>query len=312
MTSTTPLGTDGYPAGWRRPVFIGGTGRSGTWALGRLLGTAPGWRTIRTELRFHADPRGIAGYLRGEVPEAKLLHDLAERWYRRTGGGGRPKGLQILAEEAAYLTAVEAFGARLADGQAPAEAVADLLLDVLAPHLTDGGVQRWAETTPNNVAAAGALAAAFPAARFVHAVRDGRDVAASVASMTWGPDTLDEALTWWEKRLRRADAGYTACPHDARVVVRLEELVLLDRDAQLARLAAFLEATDDEGAAWEQYFTHNMTKDALHVARWRGQLDRRAARRFDRAYRRAYRRLERDGVTSLPLDPDTVDTLASS
>ena len=40
----------------------------------------------------------------------------------------------------------------------------------------------------------------FPTARFVHVMRDGRDVAASLVSKNWKSDPL--VIHWWETRMR--------------------------------------------------------------------------------------------------------------
>lgn len=306
------LHDDEIPVTWRRPVFVGGTGRSGTWALGRLLASAPDWVTVHTELRFHADPVGLAGMLRSQVPSEKFLRDLRRRWYARNGGSGSPKGLQVVVDEAAFDRAVDAFDARLTDGQPAAGAAARFLVEVLAPYLREREARHWVETTPYNAAAADALAEAFPSAKFIHSVRDGRDVAASVVSMPWGPDSLEDAVTWWEERLRVADAGFTRCPAHLRHLVRLEDLVIRDREASFAALVEFLQPEDVHRRAWERHFTQRMTSSAANVGRWREHLGRRASARFQRTYRNAYRRLAREGVTCLPLDPDTVDELRPS
>lgn len=298
------------PVTWHRPVFIGGTGRSGTWALGRLLRAAPRRQTIMTELRFHAEPAGLAGLIRGTVTAEKFLRDLRRHWYARHGGTGAPKGLQVVIDPPEYERAVDRFATALDAGRPLEPAAATLVLDLVGPYLAARDAELWAETTPFNAASADALVRVFPEARFLHSVRDGRDVAASVASMAWGPDDIESALAWWEARLRLADAGISGCPASTTHLVRLEELVITDRERQFARLVAFLAPDDEDHDAWRAHFDRRMTPDAAHVGRWRAELPRRRTRRLDRAYRHAYRRLAADGVTSLPIDPDTADELA--
>ncbi len=47
------------------------------------------------------------------------------------------------------------------------------------------GKPRWAEKTPHNILFMVPLGEIFPDARFLHVVRDGRDVACSLVTMDW-------------------------------------------------------------------------------------------------------------------------------
>src|SRR5205823_7120632 len=48
-------------------VFVGGTGRSGTHVIARLLGRSMDLAAIPVECRFHAEERGFPGLLSGQV-----------------------------------------------------------------------------------------------------------------------------------------------------------------------------------------------------------------------------------------------------
>jgi cytidylate kinase len=45
------------------PIFVGGTGRSGTTIVARLLAEQPGYMLIPIELRVHAAPGGLSDLL---------------------------------------------------------------------------------------------------------------------------------------------------------------------------------------------------------------------------------------------------------
>lgn len=300
---------DVHPTSWEAPVFLGGTGRSGTWALGRLLAVPPTWRTVRTELRFHASQGGMADLLRGRISDESFLRNLQRRWYRRDGGSGQPKGLQIVVEEPEYRAAVRRYKRARKAGMTAEMACRQLYLDVLHGYLTDAGASHWAETTPDNAAAADVLALVFPQARFVHTVRDGRDVAASVATMPWGPEDLDGGLDWWDRRLRLADAGMRACPPGTAHTVVLEDL-LVDRPEQvLDDTLRFLGLRGPDDAEVRDAFWRRMTASEAHIGRWRETLDGDEARRFDRRYRELYAALVEDDIVALPLEPDRVDAM---
>jgi len=59
----------------------------------------------------------------------------------------------------------------------------------------------WVDHTPTNFRYAATLRSLFPDARFIHIVRDGRGVAASIMPLDWGPNTIMQAAHWWTERL---------------------------------------------------------------------------------------------------------------
>jgi hypothetical protein len=109
------------------------------------------------------------------------------------------------------------------------------------------------------------LAAAFPAARFVHLVRDGRAVAYSLSRVTWwerdvvwwlgttpgawrqqGGDPWELCARHWVRELASVDEGLRAVTPDRWLQVRYEELV--DQPAAtMRRVAAFAGLPDDPG-----------------------------------------------------------------
>lgn len=297
-----PADVEGLPDG---PVFVGGTGRSGTWVIGRMLAQHPRFACVHTELRFHSSPPGFAAVLAGEVGPDEYTEIVHRRWFRPSGGKGTAKGLQLLVGNRELRGMLQDFRRRAAD-DVPG-ALGQLMLDVTTPFARGRGALRWAETTPDNAQAAAALTTVLPTAHVVHAVRDGRDAAASVVTMPWGPDTYLDALDWWARRLRDAHRGMTAADPRRAHTVRLEELVHLDRDRTLDELLGRVGFTDDERL--RHYFEVEMTSEQGHVGRWRAQLDVDERDAFDGRYRELYAELADEG-TALPPDPAAVDELA--
>ena len=48
------------------------------------------------------------------------------------------------------------------------------------------------------------IEATLPEARFIHIVRDGRDVALSMRGQWWGPQSVAQTALWWSQRIRAA------------------------------------------------------------------------------------------------------------
>ena len=65
------------------------------------------------------------------------------------------------------------------------------------------GKARWGDKTPRYVESIPFISGLFPDARFVHLVRDGRDVALSYANVPFGPKTVARAASLWAKRVRK-------------------------------------------------------------------------------------------------------------
>ena len=66
------------------------------------------------------------------------------------------------------------------------------------------GKQRWGDKTPPNAYHMTMIQDVLPEARFIHIVRDGRDVALSVKDLWFGPNTFEEAAAWWVMLMWRA------------------------------------------------------------------------------------------------------------
>jgi hypothetical protein len=67
-------------------------------------------------------------------------------------------------------------------------------------YASEQGKTRYGDKTPRYCLDMPMLATLFPEARFVHVVRDGRDVALSVKGVFFGPDTIGGAALYWRNR----------------------------------------------------------------------------------------------------------------
>lgn len=197
------------------PIFIGGAGRSGTTLL-------------RVMLDSHSQ---IAC-----GPELKVLPSVASLWAELT-----QRWTDVLAASHVHGDDLDGmFGA--------------LVKGLLEPRRRAAGKARSAEKSPNNVFVFGHLHRMFPDAAFVHMLRDGRDVVASLLTMDW--TTTDGTPIAYTKSARLAARYWASAVQAARAFaqetagqahyfeLRYEDLVA-DPEATLRRLLAFL------GEDWE-------------------------------------------------------------
>jgi hypothetical protein len=102
------------------------------------------------------------------------------------------------------------------------------------------GRARWVEKTPTNVFCAGRMLEAFPEARFVYLVRDGRD--SLVSQLRRGRSLYHAAWIW----LCAAASGVALRSHPRVHALRYEDLTA-DPEASLRALCAWLGESFDEG-----------------------------------------------------------------
>lgn len=170
------------------PIFVGGPLRSGTTLLGSLIGADPDTVCL-PESPFFFD----------FMPETDCLtQDDADRLFDRIAG---TKAFLGWREQGPFTVP------RLEDGRSSYPHFVSTLVRQYAAHVGKPGALRFVDHTPQNVLRFDRLASRFPNARFVHSVRDGRAVAASVLPLHFGPDDILSAAQMW---LRYTGAGLAA------------------------------------------------------------------------------------------------------
>jgi Sulfotransferase family len=324
----SPLASNPARAGSRRPaaatlravasdpIFVGGTQRSGTHATAGLIGAHREVAHLPREMKFHAHQLGLPGVIRGRTSPRAFARRMREFWWKRPYRGGRTRGLYKTIPRGRFDRALEAFvaecrkaplhrrlpPARLVRRPRPelVPASRDLVEALFDPIAAEGGAARWVEMSPRNAQFAAELLEMFPDMRLVHSVRDGRDVACSLAALPFGPDGAVAGLERWDRHLRRADAALRALPPGRVLTLRLEELLLTRRDKSLAALLEFLGLEEDEPL--RRTFDSELTAENGHLGRWRVELPAAERDELDRRYRDVLRRQAEDGVASRP-DP---------
>lgn len=169
---------------------------------------------------------------------------------------------------------------------------------------------RWGEKTPRYVGQMTRIQSALPEARFIHVVRDGRDVALSVLDRTVRDITAADVAERWRRKIEKARAAAPRLRH--YIEVRYEDLIL-DTEPTLRRIGDFIElpwhaamlsyydrsperlaemkrALPADGRSTEldverRMATHAMTArppDADRVSRWKRQMDHTEREAFER------------------------------
>ena len=106
------------------------------------------------------------------------------------------------------------------------------------------GKPRWGEKTPGYATNMVQIQGALPEARFVHLIRDGRDVALSAMDRAKKPLTAGQVAKRWKRRITKARKQSRKVNHYDEF--RYEDLVL-DTEPTLHRITDFLELPWDPG-----------------------------------------------------------------
>jgi hypothetical protein len=159
------------------------------------------------------------------------------------------------------------------------------LCDVVLAGAVEPGAARIAERTPLHVLHLDLIASIYPDARFVHIIRDGRDVARSIAAQRWGPQEIADAATEWRDSVLAARSA--ELPDAVYREVRYEDL-LTDPASVVAELYEWLalEASDEvvAEAIGEAGIAANLgaAPSGVGVAKWRDAYTRAELAAFDR------------------------------
>ena len=250
------------------PVFIGGCPRSGTTLLARLVAgrTRKCFVTPESQFKFNLLGLGTDGTLTDErLEEAK----------RALEGSWRLKLWELDSDVEGIISRAECA--------TPRSIMEEVLECYQRSHgLKDRGL-RWIDHTPSNVTHCHLLMTAWPNARYVHIVRDGRAVLASVRGLDWGPCTAAAAAEWWCARVAQG-LSMEKMTGSSCITVRFEDLVRVPGES-LDRIVSFLQGDPGKKESTAQAFLPRYSQgqhelvmeppDAERAVAWRDELPER-------------------------------------
>jgi hypothetical protein len=204
-----------------RPLFIGGCERSGTTMLGAMIG---------------GHSRCVC------VPESQFIDHLFTRDNFDQNAVEPQKVLaSIVAHERYRLlwklpldpwaVAPTELGTTYAE-------VLSWLVRAYGRRVGRPSATLWVDHTPTNFKRGLTLLRMFPEARFLHLVRDGRGVAASLLPLDWGPNDVLRAADYWMARCAVGLAAEIQLGPERVLRVRYEDL-LASPETTLRRIAGF-------------------------------------------------------------------------
>ena len=188
------------------PVFIGGHPRSGTTLLGDLIGSHSDC-ICTPESQFKISVYRRQNLQGNDAPDLrKTAEIIGKHWRFRIWG-------------------IDIAGIPYSEMHSYRELILWTCRDRMPSSLSRPHAGMWIDHTPANIQYADTLAELFPAARFIHLVRDGRAVAASIIPLDWGANTIDRAAYSWKEYISYGIAAEASLGDDRILRVRFEDLI---------------------------------------------------------------------------------------
>lgn len=233
--------------------FVVGVGRSGTTLL-RLMIDAHPLFAIPAETHF--------------LPACAALHDSLSA---RAGACAEPEARQrFIALLTSFPTwpdfELSSEELKEAVDALPRFSVPDGVRAFFFAYARRAGKPRWGDKTPPYTSSMREIGRMLPEARFIHIIRDGRDVAVSLRPLWFAPSRDVRALaTHWHDRI--VEARTIARDLNHYLEVRYEELVA-SPETSLRTICAFLEI--EYAASMSRYWERAASRLGEVRDRWDG------------------------------------------
>lgn len=240
------------------PFFIVASARSGTTFL---------------RLTLNAHP------LVAVPPESRFITEL----WSGEDAVDRDTFLAALSEHKRFL----AWGLSIEDvrrqlGERKTLPYTDAISGTYEAYVAKNGKRYWGDKTPRYVEHIPFLAEKFPEARFIHLVRDGRNVALSYSHVDFGPKNVARAARLWQRRVGAGIRDGRSLPPGRYIEIRNEDLAT-DTETEVKKVCEFLDLEfdpkmldEDERAKGEvSKVTHHHTPEASgrkHYSEWHEEM----------------------------------------
>jgi hypothetical protein len=299
------------------PVFTGGTGRSGTTIIANLLHRHPNIHTSSPrEIRYLTDRRGLLDLNFGrpltyetnwrelatrlkldlrvlmgrDTRQNLFMKQMHRRWWNELGKKGNPRGLIQGITTDKLEEALDRFVRNQPSGANAASR--KLFFELSTGQIKKPSVKYFVDSTPLNIQNADRISRLLPESLFINMVRDGRDVALSVAKERWGPNSPEEALDWWKARIESSAQALSKISKEKYLTLRLEDLIEREREETFRKIHLFLDLQENKEI--RDYFEQILTSEKMSRGSWSKHVN--DPKKFDAKYTEVLKSLASKGI----------------
>lgn len=203
------------------PLFVVSAPRSGSTLLRLILDTHP----------------NIA------VPPPGWLLDLVFPYLYSYGSLDNDANFLALAEDVLATPTVQKWPLTITAAELVAAAeeksFAGLYAALHIAYAKPGNKRRWGEKTPRNAFWIDEIHTLFPDARFIHIVRDGRDMAIDISDSILLPYSVYSGANLWQRYVLAIRDSMCRLPEDAFIEIRYEDLCAAP-ESTIRKLCTFM------------------------------------------------------------------------
>jgi len=267
-----------------KAIFIGGTGRSGTTVLGKILNKHNQIYCFPQEIRFITDPDGLLSLQNSLVNDWSKFHSdfgmtrficLMDHLRIKYKGRYPNHGLSDLVTQEFYDSWVKDFtneliGHSFKSGWAARVNIFNKsLIKILGKNaITEkflNNSKMVIEHTPSNLLHFGFILNMIPNAKLIHIYRDPRDVICSYKTKDWGSSDIGENANWIKDVLNQWELKKRSLHSSSFLELSFEELIF-SFESKMKTICEFLEISFDDKFKDVDLSHHN-------IDRWKKDLD---------------------------------------
>ncbi len=217
-----------------RPIFIVGSGRSGTTLLQRMLGSHSRVSSPTGESHFFI-PLYKNQNKYGDLSKVENVKKVLEEMRRISR--------EFVEED---LHGIEFNSSQLAQEFVDNgyNTIISIINGLLSKNAYEEGKQRWLDKTPYYVLHIKTILEMFPDAQFIHIIRDGRDCALSMLERKFDLkifNTYHAAYTW-SKYVNAGQAAKSILPANSYFEIKYEDLIS-DPETNIVKICEYLGET---------------------------------------------------------------------
>ena len=269
------------------PLFVGGTGRSGTTITLKYLGThSKIYASDPLEIRLLTETNGLL-----DLFETKNLDIFKEMFVKKWSfGTNQTIGLGSTIPVQQLKNVVNSL-------DASAESIQNFYTDIFK--LQTGFKQTalyLGDSTPSTIRYAHRIVKLFPESKFLHFFRDGRDSAYSIYKMrnffsVKNNKNEFDCLEWWYERVLQSFLSTRNLNPNSYLNVRFEEFILDIKEKCSFKIFNFLNL--DQEQSNKEFFLNKVSSDRVSIGEWKSL---KTWKEYDLRYSMLLKELEKQGI----------------